>query len=160
MTSRPHGRLRAVRRIGHLLRRWRTSLDRSPITDVDLGFVRGVLADGEFALWTSMTLVDRRHSVLVARRFLELVPSAVDAEIAAALLHDVGKSIAPLGTTERIFATLLEPFLRLRRWDAYYRHEEIGLELCRDVPSRERTIDLLADPHDPLAEALRRADDI
>lgn len=142
------------------MRRWRTSLDRSPITDVDRDFVRGVLTDGEFALWATMVLADRRHSIVVARRFVEFVPSADDAEIAAALLHDVGKSIAPLGTTERIFATLLEPIVRLRRWEAYRRHEEIGLDLCRRVPSRDRTLDLLTDPNDPLADALRRADDV
>lgn len=149
-----------MRRIGHLARRWRTSLDRSPILDVDLDFVRRVLTDGELALWTTMALADRRHSIVVARRFVEFVPSAEDAEIAAALLHDVGKSIAPLGTTERIFATLLGPVVRLRRWDAYHRHEEIGLDLCRRLPSRDRTVALLSDPNDPLADALRRADDV
>lgn len=160
MTSRPHVHPRVVRRLRHLVRRWRTSLDRSPIADVDLDFVRDVLTDGEFALWTTMALADRRHSIVVARRFVDLVPSADDAEIAAALLHDVGKSTAPLGTTQRIFATLLEPIVRLGRWDSYYRHEAIGLDLCRRVPSRERTVVLLADPNDPLADALRRADDI
>ena len=149
-----------MRRIGHLARRWRTSLDRSPITDADLDVVRGVLTDGEFALWSTMELADRRHSIVVARRFVDLVPSAEDAEIAAALLHDVGKSLAPLGTTERIFATLLEPVVRLRRWDVYYRHEEIGVDMCRRVPSRDRTVVLLTDPNDPLADALRRADDV
>lgn len=149
-----------MRRIGHLARRWRTSLDRSPITEVDHDFVRRVLTDGEFALWTTMVLADRRHSIVVARRFVDLVPSADDAEIAAALLHDVGKSMAPLGTTERIIATLLEPIVRLRRWDAYYRHEEIGLDLCRRVPSRDRTVALLGDPNDLLADALRWADDV
>lgn len=149
-----------MRRIGHLTRRWRTSLDRSPITDVDLDFVRGVLTHDEFALWATMVLADRRHSIVVARRFVHLVPSADDAEIAAALLHDVGKSVAPLGTMERVVATLFGPVVRWRRWDAYRRHEEIGLDLCRRVPSRDRTLALLADPNDPLADALRRADDV
>jgi hypothetical protein len=150
----------ALRRVGHLARRWRTSLDRSSLSAADDDFVRRVLTAGEYDLWSNMTLADRRHSIVVARRFVNFAPDADEAEIAAALLHDVGKTQAPLATTERIFATVLGSVLRLRRWDAYRRHEEIGLELCRRLPSRPRTLALLAGEDGPLIDALRRADDV
>jgi hypothetical protein len=150
----------ALRRAVHLARRWRASLDRSPLSVVDDDFVRRILTAGEHDLWSHLTLADRRHSIVVARRFVTFAPDADEAEIAAALLHDVGKTQAPLATTERIVATILRPVLRLRRWDAYYRHEEIGLDLCRRLPSRPRTLALLAGEDDPLIDALRRADDV
>ena len=157
--------MNALRRAVHLARRWRTSLDRSPLSAVDDDFVRRVLTAGEHDLWSHLTLADRRHSIVVARRFVTLAPDADEAEIAAALLHDVGKTQAPLATTERVFATILRPILRPRllrprRWDPYYRHEEIGLDLCRRLPSRPRTLALLAGEDDPLIDALRRADDV
>lgn len=144
----------------HLVRRWWTSLDRSPIPDADEIFVREVLLAGEHQLWTTMTLADRRHSIVVARRFMVLVPTADPSEVAAALLHDVGKSTSSLSTTDRIVATLIAPLGRPRRFDEYYRHEEIGLDLCRRIPSRERTLSLLAGVDDPMTEALRLADDV
>jgi hypothetical protein len=149
-----------VRWLVHVTRRWRASLDRSPLPIDDLDFARRTLTSAEFDLWSTMTLADRRHSLVVARRFVALVPTAVDAEIAAALLHDVGKSVDPMATTQRILATLVEPVVRPRRWEAYYRHEEIGLDLCRGLPSRDRTLTLLAGGDDPMVEALRRADDV
>ncbi len=149
-----------VGRVGHLVRRWRSSLGRSPIDTADLEFVRSTLLPDEHVLWSTMELSDRRHSIQVARRFVEFVPQAEPAEIAAALLHDIGKSVMPLSTSARVVATLLAPVVRLRRWDEYYRHEEIGLELCRRLPCRDRTLHLLSGADDPLAWALRRADDV
>lgn len=152
--------MNGLRRVVHLARRWRASLDRSSLSPADDDFARGVLLGSEYELWSGMTVADRRHSVVVARRFVTFVPHADEAEIAAALLHDVGKALAPLTTTERIFATLIRPIARPRRFDAYYRHEEIGLDLCRTIPSRPRTLELLAGIDDPMFDALRRADDV
>jgi hypothetical protein len=60
-------------------------------------------------LFASMTVRDRVHSVAVARRVeAALIGSAVDWAVRAALLHDVGKSLAPLGTTGRVIASLAE----------------------------------------------------
>ncbi|MEY2996210.1 MAG: hypothetical protein RLZ86_148 [Actinomycetota bacterium] len=126
----------------------------------DLDFVRRTLLDSEWELWSRLDLSDQRHSVIVARRFTALVPESDPAEVSAALLHDVGKSVSTLSTTARVVATVLEPLCRLRRFEAYYRHEEIGLDLCRAAGSRERTLRLLSDPGDPLAHALRRADHV
>lgn len=149
-----------VRRAAHLARRWRGSLDRSPIPDHDLAVVWRILLPAERELWSSMTLADRRHSIGVARRFVALAPEADEAEIAAALLHDVGKIDSSLSTFERVMATVVAPFVRPRRWATYYRHEAIGIDMCRNLPSRPRTLAVLADRDDPLHAVLRRADDV
>ena len=149
-----------MRRVSHLVRRWTSSLDRSPLDRSELDHVRSVLLDEEWRLWQRMTLADRRHSIVVANRFVTLVPDATDAEVAAAYLHDVGKCITSMSTTERVVATLIAPVHRPRRFSAYYEHESIGLDLCRAAGSRERTLALLSDPDDRLGEALRRSDDL
>ncbi len=152
--------MKPVRRFAHLARRWWTSLDRSPLSSGDVEFVRGVLLESEWELWSRLDLADRRHSVIVARRFVEMAPDCGSAEVAAALLHDVGKSVASLSTSGRVIATIVAPIVRPRRFEAYYRHEEIGLDLCRSAGSRERTLALLSDVNDPAGEILRRADDL
>lgn len=152
--------MKLVRRFAHLARRWWTSLDRSPLSSGDVEFVRGVLLESEWELWSRLDLADRRHSVVVARRFVDMAPDCDSPEVAAALLHDVGKSVAPLSTSGRVVATVVAPIVRPRRFEAYYRHEEIGLDLCRSAGSRERTLALLSDVNDPAAEILRRADDL
>jgi hypothetical protein len=65
------------------------------------------LSDDELRLWNRMTGPDRRHSAQVARRVeAELGERATKPVLAAALLHDVGKIEAGLGTYGRVIATL------------------------------------------------------
>lgn len=141
----------------HLARRWWTSLSRAPMDPADVEWVRATLLAGEFELWTRMPLVDRRHSVVVTRRFLVIEPAAQRPEIAAALLHDVGKSVSNLGTTARVVATVVGP--RGRRFAAYHRHEAIGAELLESCGSDPRTV-LLVRGEGPCAAALAAADDV
>ncbi|MFM8267824.1 MAG: hypothetical protein ACKOA2_07370 [Ilumatobacteraceae bacterium] len=144
-------------RVGHLARRWWTSLSRSPVAPADLEWVRSVLLDGEFELWTRMSLVDRRHSLVVTRRFLAAEPLVQRTEIAAALLHDVGKTVSELGTTARVIATLIGP--RGQRFADYHRHEALGAELLSSCGSDARTIALVRG-EGPYAPALAAADDV
>ena len=74
-----------------------------------------------------MTVQDRRHSILVARRFVEFAPEASRAEVAAALLHDVGKLASGLGTFARVVATVVGP--RTDRFRPYHDHERLGAEM-------------------------------
>lgn len=133
------------------------SLSRAPVDRADEEWVRTVLIGDEFRLWANMRLADRRHSLLVTRRFVAAAPSAQRPEIAAALLHDVGKSVSDLGTTARVVATLIGP--RGRRFSDYHRHEELGAELLSSCGSDARTI-LLVRGQGPYAAVLAAADDV
>lgn len=139
----------------HLVGRFFGSFDRRAPRDLDR--VRSVLSEREFDLWTRLPVQDQRHSIAVARRFERLAPEASRAEIAAALLHDVGKSESGLGTWGRVGATLFGP--RTERWRSYLRHEEIGLEACRRAGSDPRTLALLVRSDDPTFALIDRADD-
>lgn len=125
----------------HLVTRFVRSLSSAPPPVVDEVWVDDRLDPAERALWTQLGNQDRRHSITVARRFLDRRPDATRAEVAGALLHDIGKIESHLGTFERVAATLAGP--RTARWRAYHDHEPIGVELLRVAASDPVTIDLV-----------------
>jgi hypothetical protein len=73
------------------------------------------LLPAEVDLFASMSGPDRRHAIGVARRAIRLLDGSADtpahtptrAFVAAALLHDVGKTEARLGTLGRVAATVV-----------------------------------------------------
>lgn len=120
--------------------------------------VRQVLNDAEFVVWNEMQHRDQRHSIIVLRRFDELVPAAVKAERAAALLHDVGKNVSGLGFVMRVVATVVGS--RGQRFSGYHNHESLGADIVRPF-SDPRTVDLVGGTaNDDVALLLQAADDI
>lgn len=144
-------------RLGHLARRFLGSLSRRPPAPNDVAWVLEHLLPGEAALWKAMPVQDRRHSIVVTRRFTALVVGATRAQMAGALLHDVGKTQSGLGTIARVAATVVGP--RTARFRRYHDHEVIGIELLRAAGSEPETLALI-DGSGPAASALRAADAI
>jgi hypothetical protein len=129
-------------KVAHLVARFVTSLPGHPPRPEDDSWAEEHLLDGERALWRAMDNRDRRHSAKVARRFAARRAGATRAEIAGALLHDVGKIRCELGTFGRVAATLVGP--RTARFRAYHDHEELGAELAAAAGSQPETIELIA----------------
>lgn len=150
--SRPHQLLTGPH---HLVARFVTSLSGRPPDVADEVWAESHLLDGEIALWRRMSNQDRRHSTKVARRFVEARPGATRAEIAGALLHDVGKIECGLGTWGRVVASLVGP--RTERFRAYHDHEHIGAVLAAANGSDEATVELI-DERGPAYETLRTCD--
>jgi hypothetical protein len=81
----------------------------------DEQWATGQLLPGEAVLFAAMSGPDRRHAIGVARRALGLLARTDEtlhemagrAFVAAALLHDVGKNEAHLGTFGRVGATVM-----------------------------------------------------
>ena len=146
-----------IRKVRHLVRRF-VEMGR-PVTSeaVDTVYAAERLSTKELRLWRMMDVRDRRHSVEVARRFLAAFPAATGDEIAAALLHDVGKSAVHLGRFGRSVATILP----LTRSMIIYRdHERLGARMLAEVGASRRTIELVSgEGNDDVAAALRNADD-
>jgi hypothetical protein len=113
------------------------------------------LLAGERRLWIRMSNQDRRHSIAVARRFVASRPSATRAEIAGALLHDVGKIESGLGTFARSFATIVGP--RTVRFRSYHDHEAVGARLVAAAGSDPVTAELV-DERGPAYPQLEAAD--
>ena len=98
----------------HRARRFaRTLVARRPRA-ADLEWASSYLSEAERRLFAKMSTADRAHSIQVARAVesnldrLGLRPGDEDARwiLTAALTHDVGKTVAGLGTYGRVMATL------------------------------------------------------
>jgi hypothetical protein len=91
----------------HLVKRFFTSLRPGGPAASDDDWARSHLTDAECRLWERMSNPDRRHACGVARRVERALGNeATDPVLAAALLHDVGKSVSGLRTYGRVVATL------------------------------------------------------
>lgn len=141
----------------HVVKRFLGSLSRRPPEPADERWAKDWLTPWEIALWRRMANADRRHAVLVARRFIDLRPAASRDEMAGALLHDVGKIEAGLGTFGRVAATVIGP--RIRRFRTYHDHEAIGARWLAEAGSSATTVDLVRRTG-PAAATLEQADDI
>ncbi len=133
-------------------------------------FAREVLRPEEFALYLRMDPRDRHHGVAVARAVLARDPGAESVVLRAAILHDVGKSVAPYRAWERIAVHVLVPASRRPRRGAlgdalrrHLEHAERGAELIRAAGGDARVADLVARHHhsdpEPHLALLRAADE-
>jgi len=139
----------------HLVARFVTSLPPTPPSVEGEVWADEHLLPGERALWIRLSNQDRRHSIDVARRFDDVLAGASRAEIAGALLHDIGKVECELGTFGRVVATLVGP--RTDAFRVYHEHEEIGARLVAECGSDPATIELVAESG-PLYEQLEACD--
>ena len=147
----------------HLVRRFFTSLSTRPPETKDIAWVNEQLLESEFELWCRMKPHDQRQSIEVARRFIELHPTFSRDEVAAALLHDIGKVHSELGVMGRVVATIVGQ--KSTKFQEYHNHEVIGLNLCREAGSSTETLRLLdwstqESRNDLIVKLLRQADQI
>jgi hypothetical protein len=139
------------------VRRFASSWSDRPPAARDEAWADLHLLPGERRLWIRLSNADRRHALEVARRYVGAHPSAGRAEVAGALLHDVGKLASGLGVWGRVAATLVGP--RGRRFRAYHDHEALGAELCARAGSAPVTVALVAG-RGATQRALREADQV
>lgn len=151
--------------ISHLIKRFASALDRRELSQLQVESVRAILLPREFELWSTLPLIDKKHSVAVMQRFLKILPNAESAAVRASLLHDIGKAKSNLGVFSRVLATVVGP--TGKRFSRYHDHEAIGGQMLRDIGSQETTWRLVAceirDDENSLlliAHALRLADEI
>ena len=146
--------------LAHLSRRFFGSLRPGGPGAGDAEWAESQLLDTEVALWRAMSGPDRRHAAGVARRVeLALGGEATRPVLAAALLHDVGKTESGLGTYGRVIATIsggmvhrdpdtIKAWTRTRgftrRVGLYLQHPKVGGDLLGMAGS------------DPLTEAWAR----
>jgi putative nucleotidyltransferase with HDIG domain len=130
-------------------------------------WARDQFNEGERALFDRMSRADRRHAIAVAREAERLATAArtavPDGFVQAALLHDVGKVEAGLGTFARALVTMLAIALRRERllsWRAspsrwreraafYLAHDRIGAELLAAAGSNDLVVSWAREHHLP-----------
>ena len=150
----------------HLTRRIFGALLPGGPPERDRAWIESVLSDAEYALWKRQYGPDRRHTAKVARAVeSELGDQATAPVLAAALLHDIGKIDADLGTWGRVIATLSAKVAgrdtaRLwvkssgftRRVGLYLQHPEIGADMLAIAESDPLTVAWAAEHHRPAEE--------
>lgn len=98
------------------LRQFLGALAAKPFVE-DLDLVRGLLTLDQFELFSRMQPGEQAHSIQVMMKLVDdpLLPRDL---LVAALLHDVGKSCAPLQLWERIWIVLARAFSPhfMRHW--------------------------------------------
>lgn len=143
------------RDIPHLVRRFFGSFRaRRPDPEAQ-SMVAAALSDGEAELFWAQPVVDQAHAVRVARRLRAVAPDRDDL-LPAALLHDVGKQDARLGTVGRSMATLcaMVGLPRTRRMRRYLDHAAVGADELRSVGSAPVTVAFAAHHHETAAEGV------
>lgn len=168
--------------IAHLSKRFAGSLRPGGPPVADAEWARSHLLAAEAELWERMSGADRRHSIDVARRVeRSLGHEASRPVLAAALLHDVGKSVSGLGTYGRVLATLSamvgghemsDHWAKkrgfTRKVGLYLQHDQLGGDLLEMSGSDPLTVSWAREHHWPeemwtleprVAHALKAADD-
>lgn len=166
----------------HLVKRFFGSLVPLGPSGRDRSWVLEHLIPEEQRIWHTMARADRRHAAGVARRVERaLGHEATRPVIAAALLHDCGKTVSGLGTYGRVIATVStrvagrEQALAwretrgfTRRVGLYVLHPELGADLLGMAGSAPLTVAWAAEHHLPpeqwtvplhIGTALKEADD-
>ena len=119
------------------------------------------MSEAEYALWSRKYGPDRRHSAAVGREVeRRLGAEATPPVLAAALLHDIGKIDADLGTWGRVVATLSAKVAGrdtaklwskstgfTRKVGLYLQHPAIGADMLEMADSDPLTVAWAAEHH-------------
>jgi putative nucleotidyltransferase with HDIG domain len=160
---------RALYRVGQ----FRAYLRPSPPGPRDFSDIRRVLPPPLAALFQRQTPAEQSHALRVMRRAAASGVQTGRLELLqAALLHDVGKTRAPLSLPERVLVVVagkIMPALKersgCRPFITARRHAEWGAELCAQAGAPPLTVELVrrhqapAAPDEVLLTVLQMADD-
>jgi hypothetical protein len=127
----------------------------------ELEQVRRVAGPTAYKLFCSMAVHDRRHSLNVYATLRRNGWNHPDL-LMAALLHDAGKSVAPLPAWQRALIVLLSRFMprlmdrlgrgKMEGWKrgfvAYVRHAELGAHLAQQAGCSPLTVSLIRRHHE------------
>ncbi|MBN1953474.1 MAG: hypothetical protein JW900_00365 [Anaerolineae bacterium] len=142
-------------RAGYRVRQFFRALT-APLAGEGLEEVERVLTPPQQALFLRMSRADRRHARAVCQA-LQAAGCQPPELLAAALLHDAGKSLAPPPLWVRVAAVLMQRFAprlwrRIGRGEArgwrralvlYQRHAEIGAQWAAQVGCSPLTVALI-----------------
>ena len=155
-----------VQRTRYRVRQFWQATKAGPLPDEDWNDVRSVLTAQELELYRRQSHRDQQH----AYRVMYMLRSAGDDErelLAAALLHDVGKSFADTYWWDRPLVVLIQGLApgwsanlakgNVRSWRRPFvvkeRHAEWGAEAARKAGSSAATVDLIRKHQDLLSQS-------
>ncbi|GHF55378.1 putative nucleotidyltransferase with HDIG domain [Deinococcus metalli] len=133
-------------------RLWRSvHVDRAHPDDT---WAAAQLTPGEARVYAAMDPRDREHACRVTRSLLRDHPRAAPEVVAAALLHDCGKSLRPYHVAERVLVGLIPNRLArvlppIGAIGIRAHHPELGARLLAHAGARPRVARLVARHHHP-----------
>jgi putative nucleotidyltransferase with HDIG domain len=144
-------------KVGHLTRGFFGALRAREPDTPDRLWVETLLTEPELACWQGMSRADKAESIAVARAAARDLGRDADSRwLAAALLHDVGKTDARLGPVRRAGATVIGAVVshgRARRWPnrvgLYISHDDRGASRLREAGARPEVTAWSAAHHRP-----------
>jgi len=155
-----------MRRARYRLGQFAAHLLPRPLSAADAAEVERILGEPLAALFRCQTAGEQAHALRVMRAVANGEPPAPPPELLqAALLHDVGKSVAPLSLPERSIVVLARRWApqAAKRWGqgqprgwrrpfvTAERHAEWGAILCQQAGAPALTVDLVRRHQAPLA---------
>lgn len=161
-----------VQRVLYRLQQFWHGLTAEPLPGVAYTEIAAVLNAREFELFRRFSASDQRHSYCVFCS-LRTANHTHPALLAAALLHDVGKTRAPLSVWERSLAVLVEAFLpgkvaawgqgKAQGWRRPFvvkvQHPVWSAEMVRAAGSDSLTVSLVRRHQEELSEVARTEED-
>jgi len=136
----------------------------APLAKEEVQEIEQVLTPAAWTLFSSMPPADRQHGLKVYRALQARGPQPSDL-LAAALLHDAGKTAVPFLLWTRVAAVLIErlaPRLleRLKQKDmfccrpltSYLQHAQTGAEWAAQAGCSPLTVSLIRRHHEPTGQ--------
>ncbi len=127
----------------------------------DDSWVRKILSESEFVIYSRMDVRDREHAVRVTKKLLGLYPDSSLVLQRATLLHDCGKSVRPYNVIERVLVGLMYEVKvsnarvlnfknrRLSALEVKRFHPQIGSSLILEAGGDARIAEIVAKHHAP-----------
>ena len=139
-------------------------------TRIDESFARGSLNIDEFALFNQLPDFEKKHSVTVGRKMLELALSNPELDsrklVKLGLLHDIGKVVEHNSILSKSVLVIIRYFLPglydwladrgekkpfLRRFYIHKHHGAVGAKLLEKIGETSEILGIIA-KHDPRVE--------
>ena len=131
------------------------------LTQEEKLFIKKHLSTQEQSLFGTLKIYEQKHSVLVAKEVAKLYDDKDRLKvIKASLLHDIGKTIYPIGPIRKSIMVLLDHFTKgkvakypiLPMIKCYYNHPYLGYKLLLEKGHYdEGFLDLIKNHHLPEA---------